>query len=354
MKPFFVFATLLLTAASVHAQPAPPTPTYDPSAIAAARSLGVEGVRLADAGNCQEAIAKLERAERLHHAPTTLGRLGECHIALGRLVLGSEQLQRVVREPLAAAAPAAFVTARARAKRTLDDVLPRIAKLHVHVEAKADAKPRVTLDGEPLSAEWLDIDRPIDPGAHTITAAAEGYAMATSTVTLAEGERSEVNLGLTPTSEPRPEAPPIEPSSPKLHESEPSARGGAAAPKPEPNFPPASKEPSPWTLHRTAGVVALGVGGGAVIVGSIFGLLALDTKGKLDDVCDSGKACPPDQNGRISALETQSVISTVGFVVGGVGIAAGAILLLTEPPSTTKPGSALSIGPASITWQGRF
>ena len=96
--------------------------------VAAARALAVEGIKLADAGDCRAAVEKLERAEALRHAPTILGRLGECQVALGKIVLGTENLQRVVREQLAADAPAAFRDAQARAQKVLDTALPRIGK----------------------------------------------------------------------------------------------------------------------------------------------------------------------------------------------------------------------------------
>src|SRR5688572_21340468 len=72
----------------------------DASSTAAARIIGTEGLRLAEAGNCKDAIEKLERAEKLHHAPTTLTKLGECQIQIGRIVAGLESLRRVVREPM--------------------------------------------------------------------------------------------------------------------------------------------------------------------------------------------------------------------------------------------------------------
>src|SRR5450432_1100557 len=72
---------------------------------AAARTLGSEGVQLADAGKCPEAIERLTRAEALHHAPTILGRLGECQVNVGSVVEGTENLNRVVREQLPADAP---------------------------------------------------------------------------------------------------------------------------------------------------------------------------------------------------------------------------------------------------------
>ena len=80
--------------------------------VAAARALGQEGVKLADAGNCSEALNKLERAEKMFHAPTTLGRLGECQVMMGKLVEGTENLHRVVLETLSPTAPLVFSQAQ--------------------------------------------------------------------------------------------------------------------------------------------------------------------------------------------------------------------------------------------------
>jgi len=94
-------------ATAVHAQ--------TPEDRASARALGVEAVHLADSGDCASAIPKFEAAERLYHAPTTLERLGECRIKVGRLVAGTEDLNRVVREVLPPNAPAPFVAAQGAA-----------------------------------------------------------------------------------------------------------------------------------------------------------------------------------------------------------------------------------------------
>src|SRR5262245_6191965 len=50
----------------------------DAAVTAAARALAVDGVKLAQADRCGEAIDKLQRAEQLHHSPIVLSRLGEC------------------------------------------------------------------------------------------------------------------------------------------------------------------------------------------------------------------------------------------------------------------------------------
>jgi len=323
----------------------------DPSAIAAARGLGVEGVKLADAGNCAEAVPKLERAEVLHHAPTTLGRLGECQIELGKLVLGSEILQRVVREQLPQSAPSAFVRAKHRAKQELEEVLPRIAKLHLRLETPANVAARVALDGDALGKEWMDIDRPVDPGVHTLTATAEGHTDASSTVTLADGDRAEVTLTLTPAQEPIPE-----PTPPVVAEPAPPPPEPVAKPQPHPAM--ATPEPAASNVRHTAGLVLLGASGAAFIFGGVFGLMALDTKRKLDDDCGPTKACPANHQDDISALKTQSTLATVGFAAAGATLAAGGVLLLTDPSSSTASSSnrasGLCVGPTSISWQAHF
>src|SRR5258708_1914863 len=98
---------------------ATPSRADDAESTAAARTLGIQGVQLADAGKCPEAIEKLQRAESLHHAPTILDRLGECQVAVGQLVAGTENLNSVVREPLAANAPQVYRDAQDRAKKVL-------------------------------------------------------------------------------------------------------------------------------------------------------------------------------------------------------------------------------------------
>src|SRR6478752_3743673 len=89
---------LFCTAAVLHAAP---VWAEDASAAetAAARALAVDGLKLAQANNCVEAVPKLERAEKLYHSTMVATRLGECYVNVGRLVEGTEILRKVLREP---------------------------------------------------------------------------------------------------------------------------------------------------------------------------------------------------------------------------------------------------------------
>jgi len=341
------------------------------SDIALARSLGSEGIQLADAGNCAAAIDKLQRAEALYHAPTMLVRLGECQVAVGKVVAGTENLQRVVREPLSPKAPKAFVDAQARAQKVLATALPKVARLKIHVDAPPGVRPGVKLDGESIPPAALDVDRPADPGVHQIEASAPGFLTARQDATLPEGSTGSATLKLEPEVAPGGQ-PPMPPGAVPGNMGVQGPYGpppGSFAPMPQPgpppggNMPPPGSEPTTGSSQKTVGYVLLGVGGAGVVVGSVFGAIAMGKKTSLDDACKAGKDhCPPTTQSDIDSMKTSATVSTVGFAVGGVGVVSGLIVLLTAKPATTgetdkaplRASVTPLIGPGSIGLSGSF
>lgn len=312
---------------------AAPARADEPSSadMSSARALGQEGVKLADAGNCAEAVDRLQRSERIFHAPTTLARLGECQVQLGKVVEGSENLNRVAREQLSASAPAAFVQAQERAKKVLAEAKPRIARLKIAVAAPPEAPLAVKVDGEPMPVANLNSNRPVDPGEHTVEASAPGYRTARAKVTLAEGGADTIALTL----EVDPDAP-----KPVAGKADGAEKTVATTVTTQPPSTASSTGPS-----RTPAYVALGVGAAGLAVGAIFGGLALGKKGDLDDACPAG-TCAPGQQGTIDDGKTFGVVSTVGFIVGGVAVAAGVYLWLrSSPRSATASSRAGERGP---------
>src|SRR5882757_7658623 len=167
-------AMCALTWLLIEAVPVRPAWAEDDAAeTAAARSLAVDGLKLADAGKCADAIDKLSRAEKLHHAPIVLGRLGECQITQGKMVDGTENLRKVLREALPPNPSAALVKARERAQSALDAAKPKIAFLTIAVKGVASSAATITVDGQAVSSALLDTERPSDPGEHVIEAAAQ-------------------------------------------------------------------------------------------------------------------------------------------------------------------------------------
>jgi hypothetical protein len=279
--------------------------------VAAARSLGLQGIKMADAGDCKGAIEKLSRAESLYHAPSILARLGECQVQVGQIVLGTENLNRVVREQLAPNAPKAFKDAQERAKTVLNTALPKIARLTVKVDPP-DAKPQVTVAGAPIPAALIGVERPTDPGTHEVVVNAPGYIEQKTSVTLAEGGTQELAVKL---------------------EKDPNAAAAAAPPPPTtaplvaaPTGEPPSDQPKKKN-NNTLAYVSLGVGGAGLVIGGITGFLALSKKGDLEGCVD--EKCPPNQTSELNSAKSMATVSTVSFAVGFVGVGLGVVLLLT-------------------------
>ena len=285
---------------------------------AAARGLAVDGLKLAQAGKCEEAIPKLERAEKLHHSPIVLSRLGECQVTVGKLVEGTEMLRKVLREPLPATPSPALSKAYERAQTVLDSAKPKIAALTISVAMPAGAELRLSVDGLVVASSLVDSELPADPGEHTVEASAPGYLKATSRVTLASADKKLVTLKL----EVDPNAPaPSAPSSAQdasVNPASPAAR----------NLPPVANEqpsaPPPAPSHAAA-YVSWGVGVVGVGVGSAFGLMTLKGKHDIDSKC-VGNACPASQSDAVDSAKRNGNISTVAFAVGGAGLVLGTVL----------------------------
>lgn len=298
----------------------------DAGDVGTARSLGTEGLRLAESGNCEAAVEKLSRAERLFHAPTTLERLGECQVKLGRYVEGSENLRRVAREHLADGAPAPFFAAQTRAKEALEAAVPHIAKLRVEVAgASADAIV-LKIDGQVVSAASIGVERPIDPGKHVVDATAPGTKPAQQTITIADGGSKDVSLTL--------ERDPNQTATTTIVHEEPHAQARTTR------------------VLWPAGV-AFGVAGVSFVVGSVFGGTAIIKKNNLVTAC-SGTACPSSQRGAFDDLSTFAAVSTVGFVVAGVAAAAGIVLFVVAPRHTVVESVSVRASLGGVSLGGTF
>ncbi len=315
--PVVAFSAACLAPSLVHAQSAEDK--------AAARTLGTEGIKLANAGDCAGAVDKLARAEALYHAPTILGRLGECQVALGKLVEGTENLNRVIREPLPSNAPPAYAQARDRAQGVLDAALPRIAKLRIVVEPNV-AGLEVLVGDKTVPSALLGAERPTDPGTHQIVARAPGYRPASAEVTLAEGGAESVSLALiaeevaAPPPEPPPEPPPQ--NTPPAQPTDTGAQGS----------------------DKTLAYVLWGVGGVGLLTGTVTGVMAMGKKGDLDDQCTSSGECPSKSQDTLDSAKTLALVSTIGFGVGIAGAAAGTVLYFMTPAGSAALPSFQAYG----------
>lgn len=301
--------------------------------VAGARAAATEGIKAYNEGRWSAALDLFQRAESLLHAPTHLLFMARANAKLGHLVAARELYNKIVREPLGPKAPKAFQSAQEAAREEITQVEPRIGKLTVTVQAPAGVKPVVKMDGETFPSALVGVPRPVDPGEHVIEASAEGYLVARQNAVVKEGGNASLSLALEP---------------------DPNAQARApAATAPTPAAPPPAPDQDQG-VDAEAGTdlavpayVALGVGAVGLGVGLVF---TLRSAGKRSDADAAFARC--QQNGvdgsckqedpltdKIDKLYDDAgsaqTLATVGYVVGGVGIAAGVTLLLLDDSSGT-------------------
>jgi hypothetical protein len=91
-----------------------------------------------------------------------------------------------------------------------------------------------------------------------------------------------------------------------------------------------------------------GVGVAGIVTWAVAGALVLHDKSVVDDNCDAQKRCNDDGLAARDRGKTMSIVSTVGFITGVVGLGAGTYCILSAHPSTDGTASA------SATLAGRF
>jgi hypothetical protein len=293
---------------------------------AAARTLAVDGVKLAQADKCDEAVDKLERAQKLKHSAIVLGHLGQCQIKLGRWVEGSESLRKLMREPLADGASPALTSAYENAAATLRDVKPRIPTMKITLDAPAGVDFTIKMNGKELADSVVGVALPADPGEHTIEATAPGFLKATSSLKLQASSAAMVVLEL----KRDPNAPvPTKASPAASPEPTVNANARTAPSKAAPAAAPGS------STGKVLGYVSYAVAAGGLGVGIAFGQSAMNDEKSLRTSCPN-KVCTPEQQDALEFAKTKGTIATIGFVVAGGGAVLGTVLLLTSDSSPSE------------------
>ncbi|HET9955678.1 MAG TPA: PEGA domain-containing protein [Polyangiaceae bacterium] len=297
---------------------------------AAARSLATDGAAAFNEGRYKESVDYFTRAESLVHAPPHLLFSARALEKLGLLVKAREHYLKVVKETLPPTAPQAFRDAQTAAAQELAKVEPRIGSLTLQITGAEQAKDlQVQVDGVALPAVLIGVARPTDPGEHIISLSAPGYKAYSETVKLSDGEKKAVTLALQPDANAALPAPP--PVEGQVGPSRPAATStvdldtSATAP------------PSSGQALKIGGYVGLGVGVVGLGLGTVFLLNSRSKRADADSAfaqCNQTGDCRENDTAaqRTADLDDQArsaqTISTVGFVVGALGIAAGTTMLV--------------------------
>lgn len=305
-------------------EPSPPQPPARPEPSSAdratARTLAQEGYNALKGKDYATAADRFSRALALVHAPTLLRDLARAQLGLGKLVDAHESYSQIIREGVAPDAPASWIQAVADAKAEIASIPPRLP--WVTVTVAGPSSPEVTIDGQPIAAASIGVKRPIDPGRHEIRALGAGFYTAKKFVTLQEGQSINVAFELE-------EAPPDAP--PKVAEE----RSGKVIVT--------FAEPA-WRKPVMIGAYA--VGGAGLALGAVTGILALRKHGQLSTDC-TRDICGPPQKPALDNFHTLAQLSTIGFVVAGVGAATGTVLLFMRPqPQEEDEATAGNVEPS--------
>ncbi|MDX2051046.1 MAG: hypothetical protein SFV15_01560 [Polyangiaceae bacterium] len=159
--------------------------------VATARRTATEGIRLFQQGDFAGALERMERAQALYDVPVHRLFIARAQVKLNRWVEGAETYRKLSRLELDAKAPKEFVSAIESAKTELAELEPKIPTLRVVVKPETAKGITVTLDGRELPAAAVGIERPSDPGKHTLVARGVGAEAQERSVTLAAASKEE-------------------------------------------------------------------------------------------------------------------------------------------------------------------
>jgi hypothetical protein len=329
----------ILVATLAAAAPAAADPTA--AERETARSLMNDGDRKFAAKDYREALKSYEGAHAIMHVPSTGHAVAKTQAALGLLVEARDSAVLVTRMPPKPGEPAPFTQARAESEKLARDLAGRIGALQIVVEGPTDsAALKVEVDGTPISTSLLKLPIKSNPGKHVVHASAAGYADASKDITLREAETQTVTLSLAAS-----KAPPVGPV---------ASTGGAG-----PALGTVEENPAADAGGKTISPlvwIGFGTGAAGLAAGSIAGVIHLSKVSSVkEEFCGGTNDCQPGFEAARDAAKPSATISTIGFVVGAVGIGVGVIGLLT-PSRAPATGFWLSpvVGAGSVGALGRF
>lgn len=310
-----------------------------PDAVALAESLFNRGLADMLAGRHQAGCPALAESHRLDPRPGRLFTLAECEAQWGRIATAVARYNDFL-ALYSRMSEAEKLQQRERHRIALeqrDALAPLVPQLTLSLPSDAPPGTIVQRDGITLQQPSLGIPLPVNPGEHVVTTRAPGGPVREVRFTIDKLESKTIALEVElPAGEP----PPLEAQATGAPAAAAGAGGArlAAAPDTGPGG------------QRVLAYVAGGLAAGALIFGSVTGLLALDESGVAADDCDDDPDRPGVATCRSAAgkaagerAKDLGLASTIGFGAGGALAGAAVLLLLTEP-SPPRPQQVGQIG----------
>lgn len=201
------------------------------------------------------------------------------------------------------------------AREHLTALAPRIPHLRIDLAPSSPSGATVSADGAPFAPTALGTEMPIDPGKHAITVTAPGRTERRYELSLDEGKRATLTV-------------------------EAGALVGA-----DPASPVIA---TPTSSRRTVGFIVGGVGLAGIAAGAVTGILALGDHASAVEACPLKVGCSRDVVDQAKSGQALSVVSTVAFAAGAIGVGVGVYLVVSggkSPAPATAPRVGLTLLP---------
>ncbi len=283
-----VLGIAVLCARPMDARAADPEPPTDVRVLA--RRVAQQGVRLYREGKYAAAIEKLQRAEKIFHAPTHLLFMARAHSELGQLVKAHRLFVQLATEQIPDYAVEAFHRAQKEAQQRLAQLRSKITGVLIVVTGAPNEQIQFRIDGELISPAKLAFPVALEPAEYQVEVQAPDMVTVRRSIEVkAEPGPQRLLISLT-----------------------------AATPD----------EPTPGSL--VPGIIVTSVGVVGLALGAITGGVTLSKASDVKDHCD-GTQCPIEQESSADAARTLGHVSTASFIVGSVAAAVGITLLIVRP-----------------------
>ena len=302
-----------------------------------ARRMADGGANLYESGKYEEAREMFHRANSLY--PALEFWEARALNKLGRLVEAEERFASVKRYRIRPEDSDVVRVSVAEAGIEVENLRKRIPTITIQLHGANPNDPSVAvqLSGKPLNPALLGLPIPADPSIQTIRLIFKGIEICKEVVVLKEGDRKTLALDATaPNSTVAQDAGEARPSVASAATTAPVAYTGDDV---------SGNTARPWYARRDVGWAITGFGAASLAVGVATGIIAVGKHDALVDDCPNN-ACKPAYEGELSSYHSYRTISTIGYVVGAIGLGTGITILLTSSKSSDVK-LALQVNPSS-------
>lgn len=275
-----------------------------------------DGRTLVKAGAYAEACPKLASSDQLDPTAGTKLALGDCYELAGK----TASAWATFSDAEATARRDGDTKREDEAKRRRDAIQPRLSMLVIDVAPEQRLPTlQVKRNGQPLTLAMVGSPLPVDPGLQTVEVTLPGKQPWVGQMNIASAPGT--TRFPVPMLADAGAAPPV---------------GGAPPPRPA--------DTSRGNGQRIAGVVVGSVGLAGLVVGAVFGGLAISTVGDIEDrqLCDPGTPLRCSQEGLDlqDDANLQANVSNVALAVGGAALVTGVVVFFTAPRVKPAPRTA--------------